>query len=176
MTKQERWCRFLPSSRGANSYAPGYTRWFCCESCFTVSEARRGEVIGRGRDYDNTALCEHCRLPLGMVDGSYLIAQERFRQCTLHNMTAEGDDCYHGRELLRGAAAYLQAAAPDDLMFVGGDVWPWDGKYDKREPQPGVDRLAHELRCLAKAGALIAAEIDRLQRVNARAEAAVEKI
>ena len=176
MEKRKCPCRFLPAQKTTDSYSTGYTRWFCSQGCFATAEARRGEVVGIGQDYPETALCEHCSLPLGQVDGTYLITQERLRQVSVHNMTNDGDDCYHGRELVLGAAAYLQAAAPDALQFVGGDVWPWDGKYDKREPKPNVDRLAHELRCLAKAGAFISAEMDRLQRVNARMQAAVEKV
>lgn len=86
-------------------------------------------------------------------DGVALIVAERKRQVEVEGWTPEHDD-EHGEGYLALAAA-VYALPPDsrddDLM----GLWPWDRSWWK----PG-DRI----RELVKAGALIAAEIDRLQR------------
>ena len=91
--------------------------------------------------------------------GETLIAQERARQAQRY--TATHDDTHKGGELARAAASYLwhslttqktgrQCASPPP-------GWPWS----QLEFRP-----ANELQTLVKAGALIAAEIDRLARTN----------
>jgi hypothetical protein len=78
--------------------------------------------------------------------GAALIAAERARQVSEEGWTPEHDDGHTEGQLVDAACAY---AASDRLS------WPWlDGWKTHR------DRVAE----LAKAGALIAAEIDRIQR------------
>lgn len=114
------------------------------------------------------------------VTGVDLIADERARQMSAEGWSPEHDDGHDGGELAMAAACY---AAPDRLYVeerhansVGFiDPWPWDETDDKR-PRNG-NMLVHNwtaspqarIRQLAKAGALIAAEIDRLIRAGARA-------
>jgi len=81
-------------------------------------------------------------------DGVRLILIERLRQIKTEGWSPEHDDQYTKFELLMAAEAYLTGCA---------DEWPWDPEWWK--PTPG-DRIKE----LVKAGALIAAEIDRLQR------------
>lgn len=101
------------------------------------------------------------------MTGIELIAEERQRQIKQEGWTPEHDDEQESGELALAAACY--AVEGDDAgCFVaepvmGEDAWPWSPEWDKRKKHDRVRRLAI-------AGALIAAEIDRLQRA-ARLEA-----
>lgn len=116
-----------------------------------------------------------------MKTGAELIAAERRRQIEKEGWTPEHDDQHNDGELALAAALY---ATPERLYFkvehsTGvsfGDPWPWAQHWDKRArtkegklksyaSTPIDDRV----RQLEKAGALIAAEIDRLLRRKARA-------
>lgn len=78
--------------------------------------------------------------------GSEMIAAERERQLAQEGYEAVHDDGHDQGEMVEAAIALLTA---DD------DRWPFcDGWKPDEEP----------VRALVKAGALIAAEIDRLQR------------
>lgn len=89
------------------------------------------------------------------ADGAELIAQERKRQISKEGYSPEHDDGHKDGELARAAACYAieDLVIDDDSYFW--EWWPWDEEWWK--PQ---DRLSN----LVRAGALIAAEIDRLQR------------
>lgn len=83
------------------------------------------------------------------LDGATRIARERQRQIDQEGWTAEHDDAYHHGELIRAAQSYL-SFGPDSGP---PESWPWPPEWWK----PSTDRV----RNLEKAGALIAAEIDR---------------
>jgi len=113
-----------------------------------------------------------------------LMAAERLRQVGQEGFTAEHDDEHTSGEIAMAAACY---AAPKPILVrekrmvqvnasrglsdayqyeqaerLGYyDAWPWDEEWDKRAKH---DRL----RQLVIAGALIAAEIERLQRLQAK--------
>lgn len=114
--------------------------------------------------------------------GIELIAAERERQVTEEEWTSEHDDGHKDNALAWAAVCYaapgrvyVERQGSDSIAFV--DPWPFKGNsdlagrgfydWDKRKrlanyvqmPPPG-DRLDY----LVKAGALIAAEIDRIQR------------
>lgn len=91
-----------------------------------------------------------------MKTGIELIAEERQRQIDVEGWTAEHDDQYNKRELARAAASYAMYLS-SGIEFIR-TIWPWDWSWWK--PSERKD----DIRNLAKAGALIAAEIDRLQR------------
>lgn len=103
------------------------------------------------------------------MTGLEAIAAERQRQMTKEGWTLEHDDTHTGGELAEAAACYAASAArkPGDqrgnekIMAVIQFVWPdsWDWAWWKPK-----DRRAD----LVRAGALIAAEIDRLDRAAAR--------
>lgn len=112
------------------------------------------------------------------MTGVEMIAAERQRQVTRRSWTPEHDDT-HGDGSLAFAAAcyavpgrlYVERRVAAGPMFV--DPWPWADSYDKRKaggnvpdaiPTDGEERVA----MLVRAGALIAAEIDRLQRATSR--------
>lgn len=88
--------------------------------------------------------------------GIELIALERERQITEEGWSPEHDKNYISDELARAAATY---ALPEDYRGVKPIYWPWEIKWFKPVPN---DRV----RELAKAGALIAAEIDRINRLD----------
>lgn len=92
--------------------------------------------------------------------GTALIAAERERQVQVEGWTPAHDDAHTRQELAAAAIIYIHyrnrgANFPTPLN------WPWDRAWWKPSDDP--------IRNLVKAGALIAAEIDRLQRVPAPA-------
>lgn len=114
-----------------------------------------------------------------MMNGVELIAAERDRQIDREGWTAEHDDQHKDGSLALAAVCY---ATPVQLFRMDGgcqfmqfrDPWPgaWQDGWDKRpfdhyNGKPINPTLEQRLRMLAKAGALIAAEIDRLQRQTA---------
>lgn len=91
-----------------------------------------------------------------------LIAAERRRQVEVEGWTDRHDDTLRGGDLALAASVY--ASPPERRTFTAHSStvpakWPWAPKYWKPCPD---DRV----RELVKAGALIAAEIDRLLRAN----------
>jgi hypothetical protein len=107
------------------------------------------------------------------MNGTDLIVAERQRQIEAEGWTAEHDDEHKDESLAWAAVCY---AAPERVFrhreyaasmdFV--DPWPWEQSADARHydgnvlQDPPTD--AARIRLLVKAGALIAAEIDRLSR------------
>lgn len=106
--------------------------------------------------------------------GTDLIRMERERQVTVEGWTPEHDDEHKTGDLSRAAACYAEHAANfmshkhslDVRAYravPAPDDWPWDEKWWKpKNPQ-------HDL---IRAGALIAAEIDRIDRLMGRKYAA----
>lgn len=96
------------------------------------------------------------------IDGITLIARERLRQVSQEGWSEYHDDGHEYDELAIAAACYaLPDRKRESERRLGAIplLWPWDFKWWKPTPH---DRI----RELVKAGALIAAEIDRLQRLN----------
>lgn len=87
-----------------------------------------------------------------------LIDDERSRQIVVEGWSPGHDDSHDCGEMAMAAAAY---ALPDDYRgCCDPDAplhWPWAAEWWKPSPD---DRI----RELVKAGALIVAEIERLQR------------
>lgn len=98
------------------------------------------------------------------MNGAELIAQERERQIAEEGWTPEHDDEHSAGELALAGAIYAWPA-PRPLLVK--KAWPWDRKWWKPEGELNMDKARRcELRVkeLVKAGALIAAEIDRYLR------------
>ena len=99
-------------------------------------------------------------------DGAERIMRERLRQMSKdeegEDFSAARDDAYIGEQLIYAATAYLHA---DDIPFVK-IYWPWAW---------GSFKPVSKIRNLERAGALIAAEIDRLLRAEAAQKAEAEK-
>lgn len=92
------------------------------------------------------------------------IASERHRQIEVEGWTPEHDDCHAHGELAAAAATYAVLRShvgaingPGSAMLE--ELWPWNASWWK----PTSPR-----RDLIKAGALIVAEIERLDRLAAR--------
>ncbi len=120
--------------------------------------------------------CEYCKKETDGRPGSYravkpaiaaptgaaLIAAERERQITKEGWTAEHDDQHEDSELAWAACYYAMPCpkAHDGTVIPPFVMFPenWDESWAKR------NGFKDRVRDLVKAGALIAAEIDRLQR------------
>lgn len=96
-----------------------------------------------------------------MKTGIELIAEERKRQIEAEGFTKEHDAEHTNESLALAAVCYAipsvqRTYAYDPILKARApQFWPWDIKYWKPSPE---DRIKE----LVKAGALIAAEIDRL--------------
>lgn len=95
--------------------------------------------------------------------GVALIARERVRQVQVERFSGQHDDTHSDGSLAQAAACYASTAAIQSEKnvtvlppcFIHKD-WPWQRNWWKPSSDP--------IRNLVKAGALIAAEIDRLLR------------
>ena len=113
------------------------------------------------------------------MTGTELIARERVRQISEEGWTPKHDDGHRSGELALAAACYAAGPKHTHIRHMLNSArgmedagysydyseakpeqisWPWDAEWHK----PGDDRIG----ALVKAGALIAAEIDRLQRAK----------
>lgn len=111
-----------------------------------------------------------------MKTGIELIAEERAAQVSREGWTPEHDDEHASGELSCAAACYISLVASQlgegcdsdgDSAAVVPDGWPWDDEWWKPKDDP--------MRNLVRAGALIAAEIDRLQRAAVLAHGSDEE-
>lgn len=99
-----------------------------------------------------------------MQSGIELIAEERKRQIDVEGWTEAHDDQHTMAEIGLAGLSYVSVAASQVRLRDGCITetlpvyWPWKSWW-KPSPDP--------IRNLVKAGAFIAAEIDRLQRLNA---------
>jgi hypothetical protein len=98
-----------------------------------------------------------------------LIAAERERQISAEGWTPEHDQEFHGSDnaLLRAAGSYLKVVTERGWVFRSGD----ENKYRSEEsdmwwPHGWDWKPKDPVRDLVRAAALIAAEIDRLQRAT----------
>lgn len=102
-----------------------------------------------------------------MKTGIERIAAERQRQIDVEGWTPEHDDEHSDGSLALAAACYATSDIYKPVITPGGktlfaDPWPWSSEWDKRPVDGTAPR--YRIRALEKAGALIAAEIDRLAR------------
>ncbi len=85
------------------------------------------------------------------------VLAERQRQISAEGRTPEHDDAYTADELAKAAAAYAVCSVVTDRGHLALSLWPWDHEWFK----PSGSR-----RNLVKAGALILAELERLDRAE----------
>jgi hypothetical protein len=87
-----------------------------------------------------------------MKNGIELITEEREKQVNKYNHTAASDSIYKDKELLRASMTYLMLALTQSTD--GKQYWPWHPDWLHNEGY---------IENLKKAGAFIAAELDRVQ-------------
>jgi hypothetical protein len=179
---------FLPEGNSMGYYHTGFTGLdgFSSRTTQDANEARKYEtkedaekvaaklahLQGVWRAIEHGFMAEH-PAPSVVADeakpktvnfglGVQLIAAERGRQISEEGWTPEHDAEHDLDQLATAAAMYALTPATREMEYVyaGGGrwkvpkYWPWDWRWWK----PGPTRI----RDLEKAGALIAAEIDRL--------------
>jgi hypothetical protein len=126
-----------------------------------IAKLRRGSAQPAQQLYDSIPLF-----------GYELVTRERIRQITQERWSSAHDDEHTDHSLAVVAAMYAVAGIPSPTRVASigyrvidvtrppeEDAWPssWDREFDKRDQHD-------PLRRLVIAGALICAEIDRLQR------------
>lgn len=101
-------------------------------------------------------------------DGANLIVKERERQLKEEKYGNEHDDAHDSGELALAASCYIydylsQPEQKNTVYYRNQAIifWPWFSCYFKPTPEEPI-------RQLVKAGALIAAEIDRLLRKDGK--------
>ena len=98
------------------------------------------------------------------MNGIERIAAERKRQIEEEGWTADHDDDWEKNELALAASCYAMPKKDRKVKDGWGVsrrkyLWPWDDSWWTPTPK-------NRIRELEKAGALIAAEIDRLLRLE----------
>ena len=89
----------------------------------------------------------------GGNDGASLIMKERQRQIEVEGFDENHDAKENINSLISAAIAYAVASRQDPDKWTAKDWWPWDAKWWKPTTRK---------RNLEKAGALIAAALDKL--------------
>lgn len=178
-------CQKVPTLRGLATSGDGvyvggkpheFNRWWteCCEWARSPRFSDPRELCKTHNSLITSTLSAQESEKPKADDGVGLIAAERARQVAKEGWTAEHDDDHDLEQMARAAACYAQpdrirgtkmlgyyqpSRSPKVRMIVPVD-WPWAWEWWKPEPD-------NRIRELVKAGALIAAEIDRLQRASA---------
>jgi len=136
-----------------------------------AAEVKCRKNLGYARDENRDAEKREARLRGLLGDawerlngGVGMIATERQRQIAEEGWTPDHDDEHEKDSLAMAAACYAEPDWARKFRNGRGETtppngWPWDREWWKPTPD---DRI----RELVKAGALIAAEIDRLRRTN----------
>lgn len=94
--------------------------------------------------------------------GATMIETERLRQIHEEGWSAEEDDGYLNDELLFAAICYAEEPLMERMKNLIPVKWPWMSGWWKPSE--------NQIRNLVKAGALIAAEIDRRLRAQEQGE------
>ena len=103
---------------------------------------------------------------IGKDSGVAMIADERLRQIKEEGWTPEHDDEHFMGEMSAAAICYAELSVNEEIrgdtpsLTLAAQWWPWDAEWFKPTNDP--------VRNLVKSAALLAAEIDRLQRKAAK--------
>lgn len=145
---------------------------FCERADAPYPDATRGDFVDEGNMIEWFANCMAAqemddlrRYP--RTQAVTLIGVERERQMSVEGYTPKHDDEHRQSDMVDAAIAYALAGEPveyrpwfgaDLAIDIQREVWPWNREDWKPSDDP--------IRNLVKAGALIAAEIDRLLRIQ----------
>ena len=157
-----------PVSADAKKTAPPNEAWETMPVTVFIEHGKvddcavqRTEIYARAKSQDGHVTL-YVRPRMRKTSAELDVLAERARQVSAEGWTPEHDDEHVGGELSDAAAAYAEAASSADHFTVDlpPAMWPWGDESWK----PGDPR-----RMLVKAGALVLAEIERLDRAAARA-------
>lgn len=95
-------------------------------------------------------------IPEDVMKAAQDVLAERERQKAVEGWTAEHDDAHSDGELAAAAICYAFTSVRSQ-HHINNQIWPWDSDWFK----PTTRR-----RDLVKSGALILAEIERLDRAK----------
>ncbi len=106
----------------------------------------------------------------GRTTGIELIAAEQERVVSEEGYTPEHDDLHTDGQLALAAAAYAILDVSEDYCDIDPlEFWPWDWNLNMWKPKDHLANLVH-------AGQFIAAEIDRLRRLNSASQHVAQPI
>lgn len=97
-------------------------------------------------------------IDMSLPSGADLIAAERNRQIDEEGWTAEHDSIHKAGELAMAAISYVAVSYLQTSQYAD-ELWPFEPEWFTPDHHRTVPNLV-------KAGALIAAEIDRLQQIE----------
>lgn len=121
-------------------------------------EIMRENAVALATAVRNDALEAGPAMPWTPGDAGRDVLAERRRQLQVEGWSAEHDDAYKAGEMACAAACYAVASISDAIGYnFVPTMWPWAASWWK----PTTTR-----RNLVKAGALIIAEIERLDRAT----------
>lgn len=129
--------------------------WSCdhVEPLVTAASANAALAVKEARIVELEAMLSR----VATTNAARDVLNERRRQVESEGRTPELDDEYDAYQLAEAAGCYaLNSMAPG-----GMHIWPWDKSWWKRAPHR---------RQMVKAGALILAEIERVDREDMKAE------
>lgn len=143
-------------------------RWLSrCQVADAIRAIDPAEVLAKVGEVETTpapdavARLVEAHMPRAWVD----VMGERVRQMAVEGWTPEHDDCHDRAELAQAAACYAISGTPaDEAVFIHGR---WKDPRDLFWPRGfGLEwwKPTNRRRDLVKAGALILAEIERLDR------------
>lgn len=127
-----------------------------CEDAIRTVECPSRHSLAEYRWHRLARMALEKRATPPLSSGISMIAEERQRQQDREGYT-NGHDAGHDQSELAWAAAAYAAPGPVVHKENGDDIWPWGPESDKRTKHSRCKRLII-------AGALCAAEIDRLQQ------------
>jgi len=143
----------------------------CCQ--YEIDPAR---PVVMWNEYNGVVQCHNCghvyepKIYGPELEGMRLIRHERLRQVRMEGWSPEHDDGHKQAEMAAAAVCYGALAVAQQTRHLEGRPsemyapktdhvrWPWDDEWWKPSN--------NAIRNLVKAGALIAAEIDRLVRAK----------
>jgi hypothetical protein len=120
----------------------------------TVCSTHKAVQMKSAENARDTLRADNAKLRGLLRGGATLIAQERQRQVSAEGWDAGHDDEHDEGEMAQAAACYCLQSDRN---------WPWNLEWWKPCPQ-------NRIKELTKAGALVAAEIDRLNRAELKEE------
>ena len=91
------------------------------------------------------------------MSGAEMISAERRRQITQEGYSPGHDDQWKNKEIAKAALVYLAYYTSKAIWLHLSGNWPWG---------PDAWKPKNSIRNLVRAGALIAAEIDRYKRLD----------